>query len=420
MTAPTRILIVRLSHLGDVIHALPVFHALRAAHPDARIGWVVQAEFAPLLEGLPGLDDVLTFDRRGGAAAWPRLRERLASFDAQWVVDAQGNWKSAMVCLASGAPRRTGPARADWRERSAAFAMTDRAPRADEGPHAVDRMRALARWVSGSKPSTTGAARADSSAEGASRTGATTFDLSVNASHEPDAARGPRLPLTDDERAAGRAELALRVGGDHADGRAPILIAVGRADDPRSWPPARIAAAALLLADDGALPLLISGPAERAVGEDLERRVADPRVAHCVGQRGLRALAAVFAAAAERGGVLLAGDSGPAHLAAAVGLRVVALAGPQDEHRTGPWPPPDRVRRPDRVDRTGGGVERADRAQFAADTVPRHAVLRADPQPDCAPCFLRRCAHADGNVCLSDIPAARVARELLRATTPNA
>ncbi len=365
MTAPTRILLVRLSHLGDVVHALPVFHALRAAHPRARLGWVVQPEFAGVLDGLPGLDEVLTFERRGGAAAWPRLRERLAGFDAQWVVDAQGNWKSAVVCLAAGAPRRSGLARADWRERGAAVAMTDRAPRATDGPHAIDRMRALARHVA------PGVAVDD----------------------------GPRLPLSAAVRDAGRAELARRLGGGRSGGeRAPVLVSIGRADDPRSYPPASLADVARRLADAGAPVLVVSGPAEREVGAALADRVADARVDHWVGQRGLPQLAALFAAAAERGGALLSGDSGPAHLAAAVGLPVVCLAGPQDAARTGPWPPPLRD----------------------APRGPGHRVLRADPAPDCAPCFLRRCTHADGNVCLSGLSAARVADELLRATAPSA
>jgi len=65
---PDRILIVRLSHLGDVVHALGVFHALHAAFPSAEIGWAVQPEFAGLLDGLPGLARVFHFERRGGLA----------------------------------------------------------------------------------------------------------------------------------------------------------------------------------------------------------------------------------------------------------------------------------------------------------------------------------------------------------------
>ena len=65
-----RILIVRLSHLGDVVHALPLLSALRAAHPTARIAWTVQPEFADLLRDRAELDQILLFDRRGGWVGW--------------------------------------------------------------------------------------------------------------------------------------------------------------------------------------------------------------------------------------------------------------------------------------------------------------------------------------------------------------
>src|SRR5262249_19112540 len=113
---PDRILLVRLSHLGDVVHALGVFHALHAAYPRAEIGWAIQPAFAGLLEGLPGLARVLVFERRGGLAAWLALRRELARFRPDWTVDAQGNAKSGAVAWLSRAPRRVAPARADWQE----------------------------------------------------------------------------------------------------------------------------------------------------------------------------------------------------------------------------------------------------------------------------------------------------------------
>lgn len=348
MPPPTRILLVRLSHLGDVIHALPVFHALRAAHPDARIAWVVQAEFAGLLEGLYGLDELLLFERRGGAAAWLRLHSRLAAFGADWTIDAQGNWKSAIVSLASRAPRRSGMHRADWRERSAASSANDRAPRCSRGPHAVDRMLTLARFVA---------------PEGA-------------------LPHGPRLDVDAAELASGHAQLDARLPA----GSAPRLIALGRAGDPRSWPESHVAACATELARRGTPVLILSGPAEAEVGARLAAQLDAPGIAHWAGQRGLRQLAGLFAAAAERGGSLLASDSGPAHLAAAVGLPVVCLSGPQAASRTGPWPTP------------GPGSS--------------HRVLRADVEPDCAPCFARACVHPEGPVCMQRIDPRRVADEL--------
>ena len=65
-SSPRRILLVRLSHLGDVVHALPVYHALRRAFPEARVAWAVQEEYAELLEPLPGLTRTFRFERRGG------------------------------------------------------------------------------------------------------------------------------------------------------------------------------------------------------------------------------------------------------------------------------------------------------------------------------------------------------------------
>ena len=116
---PSRILLVRLSHLGDACHALAVYHALRQAYPQAELWWAVQPEFSDLLRNLPGIKGHLPFDRRGGFAAWPRLRKAARRIGFDLCVDAQGTWKSAWVARFSGAPVRLGLARADWREAGA-------------------------------------------------------------------------------------------------------------------------------------------------------------------------------------------------------------------------------------------------------------------------------------------------------------
>jgi len=148
LSSEERILLVRLSHLGDVVHALPVFHALRRAHPSARIAWAVEPEFAPLLAGLPGLERTIRFARRKGARAWLELAAELATFAPTWVVDAQGNLKSAAVSLCAPSARRSGLHPRDWRERAGARALHDWPERPAAAPvHAVDRMLALARHV---------------------------------------------------------------------------------------------------------------------------------------------------------------------------------------------------------------------------------------------------------------------------------
>ncbi|MBL8861414.1 MAG: glycosyltransferase family 9 protein [Planctomycetes bacterium] len=332
--APQRILIVRLSHLGDVAQTLPLYHALRAAHPTARIAWAVQPEFAGLVEPLPGLERAIRFDRRDGARGWSRLARELEQFGADWTIDAQGNVKSALVALASRAPRRSGYARADWREPFGATSTTEACAPGPSSEHAVDRLLRLARHVA---PGWDGVPR---------------FDAALSPA---ELARGERA----------LAALTHGAGG--------VLIHLSNPADVRAWPLARWAEAARLAAEQGPV-VIVSGPAEELHGRALERELRDPRVAHLVGQRGLRELAALFTAAARRGMAFAGCDSGPLHLAWASGLRVVLLAGPQDEFRTGPYPP----RGP-------------------------HTILRAEPPPACAPCRARRCEHAEGPVCLSAI-----------------
>ncbi|HVS09079.1 MAG TPA: glycosyltransferase family 9 protein [Planctomycetota bacterium] len=366
MRDPQRILLVRLSHLGDVVHALPLFHALRSRFPAARIAWVTQPEYAELVAPLPGLERVLVFGRREGARAWLRLRDDIQAFDPDLAVDAQGNFKSALAVLSAGSARRVGLHRCDWREPLGALALSETAPPAPGGaPHAVDRMLALARHLTG-------------------------------------AGDEPRCDpaLSDAERAHGREVLERLLPARRAGAERAVLVQLAAAGDVRSWPAEHFERLLRALDAAGRPALAISGPAEEALGRELEASLGagSGRIAHWVGQRGLRELAALFQAAGERGALLVACDSGPMHLAAACGLRVLALSGPQDHGRTGPWPPA------------------APMHAHAANGHP-HRVLRADPGPACAPCFARRCSHERGPVCMRDITAARAAEAALELTS---
>ncbi|HEV8113326.1 MAG TPA: glycosyltransferase family 9 protein [Planctomycetota bacterium] len=350
-STPRRILLVRLSHLGDVVHALPVFHALRAAHPAAEIAWAVQPEFAGLLDGLPGLSRVFRFDRRGGAGAWLRLRRELAAWEPDWAVDAQANAKSALATRASGAGRRSGLAASDWREPFAARVLTDSAPPlARDLVHAMDRMLALARHIA---PELDGA-----------------------------------IPRTDPASSA--AELArgeALCAAFFAGARRGVILHLASRDDVRSWSSRHFESLARRLAAQGERVLVLSGPAEEDDGRALAARVAGVAgIEHWIGQRGLRELAGFFTAAAGRGARIVCCDSGPMHLAAACGLPVVCLAGPQDERRTGPW----------------RGA---------------HRSVRAGDAPDCAPCRARRCDHPLGSVCMDRIEPAAVELALTGLTS---
>lgn len=325
--------------------ALPVFHALRAAHPAAEIGWVVQPEFAGLLEGLPGLQRTFRFERRRGPLAWLHLRRALRGFAPGLAVDAQANLKSAAVTLLSGAPRRLGLHRSEWRERTGARVLTEMAAPSG-GNHAIERMHALARHIC-------------ANARARSDPGSSPSELSE-----------ARLELG---RLFPRGAQRLRI------------LHVSTPSDVRAWPLERFGELARSLSAQGFPVLCVSGPEEEAEGLALARALAGDAPRHLVGQRDLRRLAALFAAAAEQDGAFAGVDSGPMHLACASGLPVVCLEGPQDGARTGPW---------------------------TADGPAAAGVLRASSPPPCAPCLRRTCHHPEGPVCMRGIAVADVAAAL--------
>ncbi|MEM9659468.1 MAG: glycosyltransferase family 9 protein, partial [Planctomycetota bacterium] len=118
--SPSRILIVRLSAVGDVIHGMPVACALRDAFPDAFLAWIVEGRNGDLIEGHPAVDQVIRVPRRWLKSAREVLaiRQRLHRLRFDVTVDLQCLTKSAVVAWLSGAPRRIGVAGADGRELS--------------------------------------------------------------------------------------------------------------------------------------------------------------------------------------------------------------------------------------------------------------------------------------------------------------
>jgi heptosyltransferase I len=365
---PERILIVRLSHLGDVVQTLPLFHALRGRFPAARIAWAVQPAFAPLLAGLGGLERTIEFDRDGGWRAWIRLTRALRSFRPDLALDAQTNWKSAAVARASGAPERLSLPRRLWREPGAARLMTASVTDAD-GPleHAQDRVLHLTREVCGG---------------------------AIDVRRDPG--------LTENELRAGRerlTQLVPRLGEPHT--RPPAIVQVSAEGDVRTPPDATLVAVLVELHRRGVPTIVTCAPRELAratqVRDEARRTAVDARnsgsadhipttqLGALAGEpETLRSFASWLSAAAERDARFVAPDTGPLHLAAAVGLRCVTLAGPYDWRRTGAWPPPDR---------TGSA----------------HRALVAEPDLDCRPCRSRTCARPGGRECLERIAPARIA-----------
>jgi heptosyltransferase-1 len=299
-----RILLVRTSALGDVVHALPVLTALRRALPRARIGWVVEERMAPLLAGHPDLDDLIVVRLRAWRkaplrpATWGEVGELLAVLDRyapDVALDLMGNHKAGILAALSFADRRVGAARRHRREPSSTLGMTERV--APAGLHAVDRALSLL-------------AALGLPAEPADFGGGKLFPVA------PPAVR--RL------LAAERGPFALvHPGAGWANKR---------------YPPARWGEAARLLAAAGGPPTWVAAaPGEEELAAEVAAAAAG----------AARAVAApdlpTFAALARRAALVLGGDSGPLHLAHALGAPVLLVMGPTDPERTGPYGAPERA-----------------------------------------------------------------------------
>ena len=113
MTEAGSILIIKMSALGDIVHALPTLHALRTQRPEAAIHWAVEPRFADILPGPPWLDSKILFDKASlkgpdlPGGLW-RLRRELRRAGPAVSVDLQGLLKSSLVAVLSGAPDKRG------------------------------------------------------------------------------------------------------------------------------------------------------------------------------------------------------------------------------------------------------------------------------------------------------------------------
>ena len=278
-----RVCIVKPSALGDVVQSLPILDALRRRFPRATISWVVRRQLAPLLAGVPGLDEVIEFDRhllRGGRP-WRRdspLRRFAAELRGRrfdLTVDLQGLLRTGWMSRATAAPRRLGLRSA---REGAALCYTDVVDDGKAPPDAVSRY-----W---------------------------TVAETLGVGHLE-----PRFDLGLTERELDAADRLLA-------GLPRPLLAVhpGAAWVTKRWPPERFALAASAALATGGSAVVLGGPGEQPLAAAVVRGIGRPRI-DLSGRLNLRGLAAVL----SRCDRLLAGDSGPAHLSAAVGTPVVAV-----------------------------------------------------------------------------------------------
>ncbi len=296
---PRRILILKPSSLGDVVHALPVLAALRSRWPDAAISWLLNRGLVGLLDGHPWIAEVIPFDRKAigpgprGLLAIYRLAGRLRSARFDLVIDLQGLLRSGLLAWSTRSPVRIGLA--DAREGATRF-YTHRIA-ADPGrPHAVDRLLVI--------PEALGIA-----------TGPARFVLPPFAS----------------ERAWARDRLAMLP-------RPRIVFNMGARWPTKRWPPESFAEVARLAVHERGAGLVVVGASEdRPTVERFLGRLG-PLATDVVDLAGATSLPQLAAVAAESD-LFLSNDSGPLHLAAAAGAEVVGIYTCTRPERTGPYGP---------------------------------------------------------------------------------
>ena len=290
------ILIVRLGALGDIVHAVPAAAALRRAFPDARIDWLVDAKHRRIVELITVVDAPVILERPS-LAAWLNAAHRMRSARYDVAIDFQGLMKSAVLARASGAPRVIGFSIWHLREKTARPFYSETGGRerpAERADHIVLRNLALLRSVG-------------------------VNDTRIE------------FPLAHVESRA-LAEIRATLGGDHPF----ALINPGAAWPNKRWPPDRFGEVAAFLREVRALPsFVLWGPGEEGLaGAVVETSGGAARVAPATDIADLLALSRAAA-------LVISGDTGPLHIAAAVGTPTVSLFGPTDPHRNGPWNPDD-------------------------------------------------------------------------------
>lgn len=298
-----KILIVRLGAMGDILHTLPAAILLKKNLPQAKIGWAVEKRWNSLLEwkldGQPFPDIVHTVDTRawrknpGSSQTW---REMLASFREiraeryEVALDLQGAMKSAVVALLSGAPRRFGFAE-PW-EKPASLFYTN--PLRVRARHVVDQNLQLAAGL-------------------------------LEKSGDKDLWGSVEWPATEESKRWLEGEMRrLGVTTPFA------ILNPGAGWGAKQWPVERYAEIARELGRDGVHSLVNYGPGE----ESLARHVEQNSDGHAV---AARFTISELIAITSRASVFIGGDTGPMHLASLLKVPVVALFGPTDPARNGPY-----------------------------------------------------------------------------------
>ncbi|WP_238525681.1 MULTISPECIES: glycosyltransferase family 9 protein [Acidobacterium] len=294
-----RVLLVRLGAMGDILHSLPAVTALRRAHPEWTLGWAVEPQWSELFcaahatpgtAGMPLVDALHMVPAKRWAKAWMRrstreevmaVRRELRAQHYDVAVDLQGAVRSALLARSAGTPRLIGEAVP--REPAAKWLFKEKVP--TRGVHVIEQSIEVVNAIAGDH-----------------------LDFTL-----------PLLP-TDTESEAFAATLPQPF----------VLLSPGAGWGAKRWPAARYGAVARALAAQGFHVCINSGPMEMALAEEIVQ--SSGGVVHTL-TPSLSKLMAIT----RRAALVIAGDTGPLHLACALGRPTVGIFGPTDPARNGPF-----------------------------------------------------------------------------------
>ncbi len=327
--AGPRILIVKFSAIGDVVHTLPALNALRRRYPDAHITWLVEEAAADLVVGHPALDRVLVSKRKRWLGEltsrhWRRGLKEMKAFvkelrDTRYdmLFDFQAAIKGAALIAMVRAKRKIGFDRGLEHQEHSYLVLNERIPAVSMEIHALERGLLLLEAV-----------------------GIPCERIEYN------------LPVSAKDRHRASSLLCNR-SGRSSSGPAIAINPMAKWET-KLWPGERFARLAdRLIAHYGATVYFTGSPDDRPVIDQIQNTMQSDSV-NLAGRTGLMELAALY----QDMDCVISTDTGPMHIAAAVGAPTAALFGPTADWRTGPY---------------GDG----------------HRIVSANPQ--CRPCFKRRC-----------------------------
>ena len=324
------ILIIKPSSLGDIVMALPTLASLRKSFPDARISWLIRPEFAPILENVSGLDEIIIFDRNFMGKWWYNLKAaavllrliaklRKGKFDT--VIDLQGLFRTGLFAWLSGSKHRFGPREA--REMAGMF-YNKKVSQPGDSMHVTDHYLKIA-----------------------AAAGASVVTNNYN--------------IRPTQKSVDGANELLSANG-LSESKYAVLI-VGSAHRHKCWPSGYFAELAQRIVSQLSLSIIAVGTrSEKPAVESLKSKANVP-IVDLAGLTDLGQLTALLKGAS----LVVSNDTGPGNIAAALGVRLVIIYGPTNPARLMPYKRPDKVAA-NQVEKRGTVIKSSD-PEYAIEKV---------------------------------------------------